>query len=66
MTYDIYFNDENNSNNKGFRLSLEECKDYIETSRNDSGSYFEDYKGGRRRPDTDASALRAARRIPAS
>lgn len=46
MTYDIYFNNEYNSNNKGFSLSLEECKDYIENSRNDSGSYFEDYKGG--------------------
>lgn len=46
MTYDIYFNDENNSDNKGFSLSLEECKDYIENSRNEPGSYFEDYKGG--------------------
>ena len=43
-TYDIYFNDDTDSNNKGFNLSLEECKDWIESHR--GASYFEDYKGG--------------------
>ena len=30
MTYDIYFNDANDSNNKGFLESLDFCKKYIE------------------------------------
>lgn len=43
-TYDIYFNDDTDSNNKGFSLSIEECKSWIESNR--GTSYFEDYKGG--------------------
>ena len=43
-TYDIHFNDETDSNNKGFSMSLEECKDWIENNRGES--YFKDYKGG--------------------
>lgn len=43
-TYDIYFNDVTDSNNKGFSISLEECKDWIENNRGES--YFNDYKGG--------------------
>lgn len=43
-TYDIYFNDDADSNNKGFSMSLEECKDWIEFNRGES--YFKDYKGG--------------------
>lgn len=43
-TYDIYFNDDTDSNNKGFRMSEEECRDWIEANR--GTSYFEDYKGG--------------------
>ena len=43
-TYDIYFNDANDSNNKGFKLSIEECKSWIDNNRGES--YFEDYQGG--------------------
>lgn len=43
-TYDIYFNDDTDSNNKGCSMSLEECKDWIEFNRGES--YFKDYKGG--------------------
>lgn len=45
-TYDIYFNDSENSNNKGFELSLEEAKAYIDQYNGTNESYFEDYKGG--------------------
>lgn len=45
-TYDIHFNDETDSNSKGFEYSLEECKSYIESNRGTGNSYFEDYKGG--------------------
>ena len=45
-TYDVHFNDEYNSNNKGFEQSYEYCKDYIESWNGTDESYFEDYKGG--------------------
>lgn len=45
-TYDVHFNDSENSNNKGFRLSLSECKSYIETYNGTNESYFSDYKCG--------------------
>ena len=45
-TYNIVFNDEQNSNDKGFELSFDECKDYIETHNGSNYSYFGDYKGG--------------------
>jgi len=45
-TYDIHFNDENDSNNKGFNLTIQECKDYIKANNGTNHSYFEDYKGG--------------------
>lgn len=45
-TFDIFFNDENNSNNKGFKESLEYCKKWIEMHNGSNHSYFEDYKGG--------------------
>lgn len=45
-TYDIYFNDDTSSNNKGFKTTLEECKSYIELYNGTNESYFEDYKGG--------------------
>ena len=45
-TYDITFNDAENSNNKGFELSLEEAKEYIKKNNGTNESYFEDYKGG--------------------
>ena len=45
-TYDVHFNDENDSNNKGFNDSLESCKDYIKMYNGTDESYFGCYKGG--------------------
>lgn len=45
-TYDIYFNDEYDSNNKGIAESLEYCKEYIRENNGTGHSYFADYKGG--------------------
>ena len=45
-TYDIYFNDEYNSNNKGFKESLEFCKRYIRMYNGTKHSFFADYKNG--------------------
>lgn len=45
-TYDVVFNDSENSNGKGFEQSLEYCKGYIESFNGTDESYFEDYKGG--------------------
>jgi len=45
-TYDVHFNDDQDSNNKGFELTIQECKDYIEMWNGSDESYFEDYKGG--------------------
>lgn len=46
FTYDVHFNDENDSNNKGFKYSLEDAKGYIDSYNGTNESYFEDYKGG--------------------
>ena len=45
-TYNVIFNDDNNSNDKGFEATLEYCKDYIQSFNGTNHSYFEDYKGG--------------------
>lgn len=45
-TYDIQFDDDNNSNNKGFGMTLEEAKEYVQRYNGTTESYFEDYKGG--------------------
>lgn len=45
-TYDVHFDDSNDSNSKGFKLSIEECKDYINSYNGTNDSYFGDYKGG--------------------
>lgn len=45
-TYNIHFDDDNNSNDLDFKLSLEKAKDYIEMHNGSNHSYFEDYKGG--------------------
>lgn len=45
-TYDIVFQDSENSNNKGFQVSLEDAKDYIAQHNGTNESYFADYKGG--------------------
>jgi|LakMenEpi03Aug12_release.lakeMendotaPanAssembly.Ray.scaffolds.fasta_scaffold4934840_1 hypothetical protein len=42
-TFDIYFNDSENSNNKGFKESFDYCLNYIDRN---SGSYFQDYPKG--------------------
>ncbi len=46
QTFDIFFNDDNNSSNKGFAISLEDAKNYIERNNGTNESYFADYKGG--------------------
>lgn len=46
LTYDVVFNNESDSNSKGFKSSLEECKKYIELNNGSNDSYFADYKGG--------------------
>ena len=45
-TYDVHFNDDYDSNNKGMTATLEECKDYIRYNNGTDHSYFADYKGG--------------------
>lgn len=45
-TYDIYFDDAEKSNNKGFKMNIEEAKDYINQYNGTNDSYFADYKGG--------------------
>lgn len=45
-TYNVYFNDESDSNDKGFELSYNESMDYIRTWNGTDESYFADYKGG--------------------
>ena len=44
--YDIHFNDDTDSNSKGFEYSYEEAKAYIDTYNGTNESYFADYKGG--------------------
>ena len=45
-TYDVHFNDEYDSNAKGMRASIEECREYINLYNGTSESYFADYAGG--------------------
>lgn len=45
-TFDIQFDSDEDSDSKGFNLSLEEAKDYISTNNGTNNSYFSDYKGG--------------------
>lgn len=45
LTYDIYFHDSKNSNNKGFRMTWQEMNHYIATADRTS-SYWADYIGG--------------------
>jgi len=45
-TYNVHFNDDQDSNNKGFKYTLEEAKDYIQSYNGTNESYFEDYKYG--------------------
>lgn len=45
-TYDVHFNDANSSNNKGFKESIQFCKNYIRQNNGTNNSYFSDYKSG--------------------
>lgn len=45
-TYDAHFNNENSSNNKGFKITLDECKSYIQQNNGTGVSYFSDYIDG--------------------
>jgi hypothetical protein len=45
-TYDVYFNNDEHSNNKGFEYTLAEAKNYIKHYNGTNESYFKDYKGG--------------------
>ena len=46
LTYNVVFNDDANSNDKGFEQTLDYCKNYISTYNGTNESYFADYKGG--------------------
>lgn len=45
-TYDVVFNDEYNSNSKGWKQTLRYCIDYIKSNNGTDNSYFADYKNG--------------------
>ena len=45
-TYDVHFNDSTDTNSKGFKETLDYCKDYIQANNGTNDSYFKDYKGG--------------------
>jgi hypothetical protein len=45
-TYDVVFNDETSSNDKGFKASFQYCFDYIRKNNGTNNSYFADYKKG--------------------
>jgi hypothetical protein len=45
-TYDIHFNSNTESDNKGFKETLEYCQNYINANNGTENSYFADYKGG--------------------
>lgn len=40
------FNDSNDSNSKGFEMTIEDAKAYITSNNGTNNSYFSDYKGG--------------------
>lgn len=45
-TYDVVFNDDTASNEKGWQETKEYCLNYIEECNGTDESYFADYKGG--------------------
>jgi hypothetical protein len=45
-TYDVHFNDNNDSNSKGFEMTIEDANAYITSNNGTNNSYFSDYKGG--------------------
>lgn len=44
-TYDVHFNDNNETNYKGFNMTINEAMDYIANNNGTNNSYFADYKG---------------------
>ncbi len=46
LSYDVHYDNSVSSNCEGFESDYQYCKDYIDTTRRDIGSYFEDYEGG--------------------
>jgi len=45
-TYDVHFNDDQDSNSKGFEYTLQEAIEYIKAWNGTNYSYFGDYKSG--------------------
>jgi hypothetical protein len=45
-TYNVHFNDSNDSNDKGMSVTFKDAKAYIESNNGTNESYFADYKGG--------------------
>lgn len=47
LTYDVVFNSDTDSNSKGFKSSIEDCKRYIQANNGAPSdySYFADYRG---------------------
>ncbi len=45
-TFNVIFNSEDSSNDKGFEQSFECCHYYIQKYNGTNESYFQDYKGG--------------------
>lgn len=46
LSYDVHFDNDTQSNSKGFAISWQDAKDYIEKFNGTNESYFADYKGG--------------------
>lgn len=46
MTYNVEFNDYNDSNSVNIHGTIDECMSYIHCNKNDESTYFGDYKGG--------------------
>ena len=44
--FDVQFDDDDNTNSKGWNETYGYCKYYIESTNGTNESYFEDYKGG--------------------
>lgn len=45
-TYDVFFNSDTSSNNKGWKATYEYCLEWIRENNGTTESYFADYKGG--------------------
>ena len=46
FTYDVCFNDDTDSNSKGWEQTYDYCLSYIRMYNGTNESYFKDYKGG--------------------